>query len=421
MPRIWQFVEIALAVAGLATAVVVVQACPYCPPAEVTLSEKLAESDAAYVVKFLKATDGEDLSQQTTTFEAVKSLTSRGTYKKGDVIVTAFGVTGEPGDHFLLMGQNQQETMEWSLPIRLDELGSEAEYVRNAPPPEHQPVQDRLRYFLKHLNSKNLVISNDAFAEFSKAKFEDVQQLAADVSPVEVREWIEDPSPQFVVRRAFYGMLLGLCGNDNDADYLERKILAPIEHDQNRLWIDGVMGGYLLLRGQPGLQLLMEKKFQSLPTELPVDDPAFVDLNALRVSLVFLWDYRRAQFPESVLRVAMRKFLERPELAEIAIVDLDRWKDWTSLDQLIAAFGRDPWETRSAKEKIVIFALKCQKDAMKSANPELRPLAAKAQAFLDGLDPALVESAKRSIGGIPANVPPTTTIKQLGGPPSAEE
>lgn len=402
MPGIRQFCKIGCAlsvIAAMTVTFVAAYACPYCPPTDETLSEKLAAASDACVVKYVETKRGEELSQEATTLLVERSLRPGQSVKKGDKILIPFGVTAESGDLFLIMGQQVGGEREWSLPIRVDELGTEVEYVMKAPAPESMPAPERLKYFLKYLNSKNSLISNDAFGEFARAKFEDVAQLAPSISRKEVRKWIEDPDPSLDPRRPFYGMLLGLCGNEEDADYMERKILAPIDPSKNRFWIDGMMGGYLMLRGERGLKLLLEKKLDSLPADISESDPRTEDVNALRVTLVFLWDYRRTQFPEDILRSAMRRCLKRPELAELIVIDLARWRDWESLDSLIAGYGQDPWESRAAKEKIVAFALSCRKYTEKSSDEKGLAYARKAQKFLESLDPDFVQSVKRAGSG----------------------
>ncbi len=97
---------------------------------------------------------------------------------------------------------------------------------------------------------------------------------------------------------------------------------------------------------------------------------------------------------------------QHPELADLAVKDLARWKDWKPLDQLIAAYGRDPWDSRSAKEKIVEYALSCRKDIPAGAGGKLPDHAVRAQSFLDSLDPEFVQSVKQSGGGL---APPSKT------------
>ncbi|WP_397571456.1 hypothetical protein [Schlesneria sp. T3-172] len=407
MPRTRQFVLMVVATTITATAVLMAHACPYCPPTDSTLSEKLAESDSACVVKFLNSENGEELSMQKTTFEVLKAIRDSQKAKLEPKIVTPFGLTAKEGDLFLLMGQLKEDQMEWSLPIEMDELGREYDYIRKAPSHE-QPQVERLEYFLKFLDHENNVISNDAFSEFAQAKYEDVELLAPKISRSQVRKWLEDPNPQLIVRRAFYGMLLGLCGNDEDADYLHQRIMAPIDPTQNRIGIEGMMGGYLLLRGESGLRELMERKLGSLEDELSPDDPRIADLDALRTTLIFLWDYRRRQFGEETLKAAMRRFLDRSEFADMVVVDLARWKDWVPLERLKNDYGKYPWDTRSAKEKIVAYALMCRKDVPAEKADQLPAHAVKAQSFLDSLDPEFVQSVKRGLGGF---VPPAKPSK----------
>ncbi len=404
MPRNRRFSLIGFVACITTAAAFVVHACPFCPPTDATLSEKLAQSEAACVVKFLSSVDGEELSMQKTTFEVLKQVRPSDSYKPSAKIEIPIGVTGKPGDLFLLMGQLKNDEMEWGLPIEMDELGREEKYLRSAPSQESPPVE-RLAYFLKFLDDNNNTISTDAFSEFAKSKFEDVEQLAPQISRAKVRAWLEDPNPQLIVRRAFYGMLLGLCGNDADAEFLKQKIQA-MDANNNRIGVEGLMGGYLLLRGNSGLQSMIEQKIDSLPTTLSNDDPRLSDLNGFRMTLSFLWDYRRGQFGEEPLRAAMRRFLDRPELADLAVKDLARWKDWKPLDQLIAAYGREPWDSRSAKEKIVAYALSCRKDIPAGAGAKLPEHAAKAQSFLDSLDPEFVQSVKQAGGGL---APPNKT------------
>ena len=414
----------AVGVADATAATVAIQACPYCPPTDATLSEKVSEADAVCLVKFLSSENGEELSMQTTSLEIVGLIKPTPPYKIGGTIEIPIGVTAKVGDRFLLIGQRKEGLMEWALPVEMDD--ESLAYVQQAPSPEVSAKATRLLYFLNCLGNSNPIISNDAFGEFARAELEDVQrmieQLPADPNKknsranvrAKVRKWLEDPSPRLDVRRAFYGMLLGFCGNDDDAQFLEQKLLAPIDPRKNRLGIEGIMAGYLLLNGEPGLKQIVAMKIDALPVDLAEDDPRLVDLNAVRMTLSFLWDYRRSQFSENGLRAAMRRFLDRPEFADMAVIDLARWKDWSVLDRLINEFGHAPWETRSAQEKIVAYALSCRKDVPASAGDQLPEQARKAQIFLDSLDPNLVQSVKRASGGLSPAAKPAAKTERAG-------
>ena len=409
MPRNRRFLLIGFAVIFLAAGLFV-HACPYCPPTDPTFSEKLAEAEAVCVVKFLRAEDGEELSMQKTTFRIVRLLKPSEDFKVDSEIEIPIGVTGEEGQTFLLFGKKQEGTIEWSLPVDVNE--ESLAYIEQAPSPESKSKPERLVYFLNCLANSNSMISNDAFSEFARADLDDVQKMV-ELLPeqsdrktsrtgmrTKIRKWLMDPSPGLDVRRGFYGMLLGLFGGNDDAKFLEQMILAPIPSDKNRFWIEGVMAGYLMMTGEDGLRLVVEKKMDAVPSDIPSDDPRLTDINAIRGTLSFLWDYRRPQFSDESLRSVMRRFLDRVEFADLVVPNLARWKDWSVLDRLIKAYGNPPWETRSAKEKIVAYALSCRKDLPSQASDELPVHAAKAQAFLDSLDPEFVRSVKRGGSGL---------------------
>jgi len=385
--------------------------CPYCPRSnEATLSERLANADIACIVKFVDSRNGKELSMQTTTFQIEKLMKPHASYKKNQRFVVPFGQTAKKGDAFLMMGQMQDNEMEWSLPIPLDELWAVYRYLDKAPSPE-QLADQRLAYFLKFLDNDNQQISNDAFDEFARARFEDVVQIVPQLSRDDLRRWLNDPNPQLDPRRAFYGMLLGLCGNNDDAKFLEQKIFATIDPGKNRLGIDGMMGGYLILQHQGGLEKLIEKKVVAVPKDIDPSDPRLSDMAAIRMTLNFLWDFQRKDFSDDSLRTAMRSFLDRPEFADLAIIDLARWKDWTPLDRLIGEYGRDPWDTKSQKAKLVAYVLSCRKDVPPDSNGNLPAHAAKAQHFLDSLDPEFVESVRSSITGRPTVLKPASGTK----------
>lgn len=392
------------------TAQVIVWACPYCPPTDPTFSEKLAEADIACITKFISSVDGEELSMQKTTFAILRLLKPNDDYKIGSQFEIPIGVTGKEGDTFLLFGQKKENDIEWSLPTAVNE--EIIAYVDQAPAPESKSNSARLVYFLNCLGNAEPTISNDAFSEFARAKLEEVQEMIS-LLPVQsdrklsrttvrtrLRKWISDSNPDSDVRRGFYGMLLGLCGTADDAKFLEKIVFAPIAPDKNRFWIEGVMAGYLTLTGEDGLNKIVKEKVNSVPLNTDPADPRLSEMNAVRGTLSFLWDYRRPQFSDESLRSAMRRFLNRAETAELAIVNLARWKDWKSLEPLIKAYGKSPWETRTGQDKIIAFALSCRKDVPAGSGDKLPPHAVKAQAFLDSLPPATVEAVKQSFGGL---------------------
>jgi hypothetical protein len=364
--------------------------CPFCPPSQPTLSEKVAESDMVVLVQWVESqSDPNDPDAGAkTVFQVVDpwrvAKNSQGkTWKKDDLLEWPFLRTGKKGDLFLMFGRWQEEKPAWDLPVEISEISFQ--YVRQAPSPE-QTGPERLKYFLRFLEFSDPLLAGDAFSEFSKAPYEDVAALAESLPRAKLRGWLEasETSP---VRRGFYGMLLGLCGNEDDAKFLESQVLSRPAADEVRLGHDGMMGGYLLLRKEPALQKLVKAKLgdPSLPT-----GELYAFLNALR----FMWQYGQDRIPAAEQQAALRGFLDREDMAEVVLSDLARAKDWSVLERLTTAYGKSPFETSSAKRRIVQLVLACAKDLAETPEAEN---ARQAKVFLDRIrreEPAVLKAAQ---------------------------
>lgn len=376
---------IILAMFAGASRVDAVPGCPFCAPSEDPFSQRLAACQYALEVKWVSLKQGTKAGEESTTFEVVTPFrTGTRTFKPKDPVVWAWGRNAKPGDLFLLIGTDDGDDINWAQPVSLSSEYLYA-YVRKVPSPESP---DRLQFFLKFLEFPDSDICNDAYAEFSRAQFKDVAALAPKLPREKLRKWLASDEPQLQIRKGLYGMMLGLGGDNTDAEFLEQQIMTQPQADKPRLGIDGMMAGYMLLRGERGLDKLMKAKF---------DDPkAEDDLVALRNAIMFLWDYAQDRVPPAALRSAMRKFLDRPSIATNVVENLSRWKDWDSLDRLIATYGKAPFDSPLSKQKIVAFALACERDGKKTS-PEKLPISAiKARRFLQSLDPDFVKSVDRT-------------------------
>ncbi len=390
VPRVGFLAAMAL-VAVLSQAAQAAPGCPFCPPTQPTFSEQLADSDAACLAKWVSVTEtkSEDgIGSATTTFEVVEPVRAGSTQlSAGSKITVDFLRMGKPGDLFFLFGKAGDAGIGWAAPVEVTE--DSYQYIRQAPALE-VPAEKRLKYFFKFLETSDSVIANDAFAEFSRAKYEDVAQLAATFPREKLRRWLEAPETS-KVRLGFYGLVLGLCGNDEDAKFLAGQIFSPVAPDDVRLGIDGMMGGYLLLTRSAGLKQLVDGKLRQ-------PDTASTDLFAVLNALRFLWEYCRDRLPAAELRQALELFLERSEFAELVLPDLARWKNWDILDRLISQYGQEPFDYDAAKLKIIQFAQACAKD--KSVEGKTPEHVAVAKAFLVRMEkesPDLIRQTRRNI------------------------
>ena len=334
-----------------ALASIPVAACPFCSAPSMTMAEQLAQADAAVLVKWIGGTPAKVSDAGSTEFEVVEVVNQQaaGKLQKGSKLSLIRYRSGKAGDLFLLLGTVGVGSVEWGSPLEVTQAGYD--YMKNSPKPD-VPATKRLAYFLKHLENPDHMIGDDAFGEFANASYADVVQLKKEMPREKLRTWLTSNtvSPG---RIGLYGMMLGLCGNDDDAQFMERKITETTE--EFRLGIEGVMGGYLLLKGEQGLALLDEKKLRD--TKAPFSE-TYAAMQALR----FMWQYGDNRIEPDRLRESMRILLERPELADLVIADLARMKDWSVQDRLIELYEVDAYNIPSIKRAIVRFTLAAAKD-----------------------------------------------------------
>lgn len=328
--------------------------CPFCPPTDPTLSERVAQSEAVVLAQWLATTA--PTAEQT---DAVASTEFRvlnvvkggdGLPKKGDKLRLPKSIGGQVGDLFLLSGSIEDAAagLSWESPVALTETAFH--YINQAPPPE-TPTQQRLQYFVKFLEYPDPLIGDDAYAEFAKAPYDDVTAVKENYQPVKLRKWLTDENT-LAPRRGLYGLMLGLAGTDEDIKLLET--LIADRSDTIRLGIDGVMGGYILLTEGKGLDFI-ERRILSDP-QAPVGD-----VHAAMTALRFLWQYGTNLIPRDRVKAAARAALVRPEVADLAIADLARWKDWSVQDRLmkmyVAGNPENPLGEISLRRAIIRYML----------------------------------------------------------------
>ncbi|MDA1016101.1 MAG: hypothetical protein O3A00_16800 [Planctomycetota bacterium] len=361
--------------------------CPFCPPAQQTLSEKFSDSDAVLLAQWVNSKRGSEGEQGQTTFSITQvAKGDAAKFKPNTKHVFGRFRDGKVGDLFLLMGvESKQGGIEWDTPLEITETGFQ--YMLQAPAGE-SPVVQRLSYFLKFLQYPDPMISNDAYMEFAKASYADVALIRDKLSAKKLREWIGSTEVAATTRRGLYGMMLGLCGGPDDAEFMRELIVK--ETDDFRLGIDGVMGGYLLLVGDRGVDDIERTKLKRL--DIPFSE-TYSAMQAIR----FIWDYGENQVSRDRLKVAMRVLLDQPKLAEIVIRDLARWKDWSVQDRLMTLFDTKGYDNRFTRRAIAAYMIAGTRDVPKDAAAKTPPHADAAKKHLMTLrekDDRIVKEAK---------------------------
>lgn len=367
-------------------------ACPFCPPSSPPLAFQLADAEFGLLVQWVsaKSTDDATDANSSTTFEVVDRLKG-GRFALKERVVVPFLQEGQPGDWFLLLGSANGDAVDWQPLQEMNEVSYA--YLKRAPAPE-VASPDRLPYFAKHLEHRDQVVSADAFAEFSRAAFSEVQSAQSHFQREKLRDWMTSTDLAMQPRKSFYGMLLGMIGDPRDVAYLSSIVLLDPQPDQIRIEIDGVMGGYLLARGAAGLVELERGKLDAASRH---DGEMIGLINAIR----FIADFAPERVPRDDLLRVMRRLIDVPSMAEIVLPDLARWKDWSLIDRLAAAYGEPPFDRSFGKDKVIAYLRACEKDVgPDSTKPSETSQRAKAAlAALAERDPDQFRERPRSLFG----------------------
>jgi hypothetical protein len=411
-----------IAVAAICGAAAQAVACPFCP-LNLTLTERIDQAHCAYAVEWVSGRPGNpDLRETGKTDLRITHVFKNGEplRKVGDIVTLPDYSEGQRGEKSLLFGQiREEERLGWDglVPVT-DEV---IEYVVKRPAFEIK-APERLHYFLPFLEHPNETIAVDAYSEFGNAPYDAVKAIAPQLPREEMAHWITetDPSTGRIARIGFYGFALGLCGGEAEAAALERVIHAPVA-DDFRLGIDGIMAGYLFLRGPAGLDVLKQHAHaEGVPAS---------EIYAMVQAVKFHWEFGNGNLSKDDMRACLRDVVENPQFAELVIVDLTRWQDLSLVDRLVELYGREdfsnlPTQTaiaryylataeldpagRTAADREAIERAKLHLEELRQRDGELVQRAAR---LFRAPDPVVAKAAD-----VPAATPPATpTLAVCGG------
>lgn len=367
------------------------RACPLCGPASPTLAEQMGGYEAVAVARFVggEQPDREREFSGTTRYQVLDLLKAGGAVEKSTREITLPRYRhGEPDSMVLLMGRKVEEDFKWETVIDINP--TIYQYLTDAPPAT-APNQQRLSYFIRFLEHADPIIATDAYSEFAVAPYEDIVPLRVLMNPELLREWIGAPNdpPDRFVRVGLYGLMLGMSGAADDAKYLEQKVLNYVPDYQ--FGIDGMTGGYLLLSGEQGLKTLEQQLLSRSDVER---DRLFPVLEAMR----FMWTYSPDRVPQTALKRSMRVLLDRPDLADLVIIDLARWKDWEAMDRIVSYYGKEEFDVPAIKRAILRFLMSAQSTPAEKDDLQTARVIEKAQKHLNHFretDPRTVKVAER--------------------------
>lgn len=370
--------------------------CPFCSAPSLTLTEQFADADAVVLVAWKGGKQATDTDPGSSKYQVLEVPRNKGVeVKVGETIERPRYRAASEGDLFVLMG-SQGSSLEWNtaLPVTKDSYA----YMSKAPSPD-LPTTKRLEYFLKFLENKDEMVAMDAYGEFANAPYQDITPLKDQMPREDLRKWVTDPNTS-PTRLGLYGLLLGLCGTEADAKEMEKFIVKPSQ--DYRLGLDGVISGYLLIRGAKGLDVVDKNKLASQVVKGPDGkeyEVPFSETYAVVGAIRFMWTYAEGRISKDRLKQSMRLLLNRPAIVDLIIPDLARWKDWDSCERLYKMYGEERYDQRAIKLAIVKFLYHASKDMPKDATEEPEHVV-KAKKFLELIqerDPKTVRDAKRTI------------------------
>ena len=380
------------ALAGLLMLTVAVSpamSCPFCSAPSLTLAEQISQADAVVLVQWVEGEKATEKTAGKTVYE-IKQVTRnhKDSLKAGERITLPRYRASQVGDLFLLMGSKGVD-VEWGSPLEVTETSFA--YITQAPAPE-VPTSKRLEYYVKFLEYSDQLMSNDAYGEFANAPYQDIVAVSEKLPREKVRQWIADPETP-ATRMGLYGLLIGLCGNDDDAALIEQKINEKTE--DFRLGIDGLMSGYLMLKGAKGLDLIDE-------TKLANRDIPFSETYSAMQALRFMWKYADGRIDKERLKESMRILLDRPELSDLVIADLARWKDWSVQDRLMTIYletqaGPESLTSNSKSIDDFYAAVTAEKKRQDAAAEETAPATQTTEEVQEEQNPYNIPSIKRAI------------------------
>ena len=365
-----------------ACAPAVASACPFCTALAPSLCQL---RDQAAITALAEVEAQSPALQSRLRLHRVVAGSDR--LKGKDSVEVALDVAARPGSLLLVFGTGPVSAaavdLTWhAVPV------NETSYAYFARSPGLKvAVAERLRYFAPFLEHADPLVAQDAYLEFGHAAFDEVARVAEILPLARMRDWLVDPKvPQD--RKGFYGLALGLGGDAQarreNAEFLRQLILAP--QDDFRAGFDGILGGYLLLSGTGGLELI-ERRYLDNPRA------ADGDMRHAMTALRFYREYGHG-IPAARLAAALRGLVKRSEFAAAAITDLARWKDWDSLDTISGLYGQGAYAQPAIARAIVGYLLVCP-----------GPKAAEALARLRKQDPRGIAEAERVLSRTTTTTP----------------
>ena len=364
---------LAVLAASMAMTPPLARGCPFCSAVSQTFSEEIGSMDAVVIARLVelpppsKTVAGEATREvPKAKFEVVQVVKGEAFIKPQQVVETIYFGEAKKGKPFLMMAVDPPKLM-WSTPLPLSQRAEGYIPKLLALPKEGS---QRLVFFQKYLEDADEMLARDAYDEFAKAPYDAVKALKPKMDHDQLVSWIQDPDIP-ASRRRLYFTMLGVCGGADDVPMLES--LLKSDDRKAKAGLDAMIGCYLTLTGAAGMPLIEDQFLRN-------KDAEYADTYAAIMALRFHGG--EDVIPQKRILEGLRHMLGRPQLADLVIPDLARWKDWSVMEQLVQLFKDADEKSSWVRVPVVNYLRACPKPEAKDRIKEL-----------EKIDPAAVKRA----------------------------
>lgn len=236
----------------------------------------------------------------------------------------------------------------------VEDAGEMIKYLEKISQLKNKPQPERLRNAFDFLNSPEIEVSSDAYREFAKSDYNDYKEMAKTLPAKTLAGWLRDKkTPPY--RFGLYAMLLGHCGDQDDAKFLMEMINDPERRKGSG--VHGFMMAYTMLEPVKGWKFINDV--------VPDKKHGFVFRFAGLQTIRFLYEIRPdiINKDETAAKKEIIKgvvgILDVADLADFAIEDLRKWHRWDTCSQVLGLFGKKTHDTPIIRKAILRYALMC--------------------------------------------------------------
>lgn len=221
-----------------------------------------------------------------------------------------------------------------------------ASYFEKAVALDSKDVGGNLKFFFEYLEHVDPDVAKDAFTEFQNADAVARKMVFKDLPADRVAGSLKDPKTPFE-RLALFGLMLGHCGSEQHAKVL-RTLLERSDVQESSACAD-LIAGYAMLKPKEALQYV--QGIMKDPTQ-----PFYLRYAALRATR-FIWDHCPNLMDHKDLANGIAPLLTQWDIADLAIDDLRKWKQWDMTERIVGLQSDPVYKTKVVRRSMLRFAL----------------------------------------------------------------